>query len=133
MTPIRTVLTAAALIVLATQCAPTDEEADTSAGDEQREVVVEQAAAATPQACLDALDSGEDALALAAEAMDVATEWAPMIAEAAQAGMDLDVSTIESISGRLEDGTATLEGLTAELLVVRDEYQSAAAECREQG
>jgi hypothetical protein len=84
----------------------------------------------TPQACIDALDTAESALGIASDFAGYTSELATTAAEAVIAAAYGDYLTLDSLTADVEDINAGINGLTADLTPMVDEYNAASAACR---
>lgn len=84
----------------------------------------------TPQACKDAIVSAREVAKHVAEAFGNASEYPPMVAEAAQAGYLADVRAIQRITARMENLNKRLEDRTALMSGSVDSFNRNAAGCQ---
>jgi hypothetical protein len=87
----------------------------------------------TPQACIDALDTAEAAFGIASSFAGYTSDLATTAAEAVYAAAYGDYLTLESLTADVEDINAGINGLTADLTPLVDEYNADSAACRTNG
>jgi hypothetical protein len=83
-----------------------------------------------PAACQKAIREARVASGVAGQGFAIASVFPPMVAEAAQAGVDQDVAHINAITARLKKDSAGLEALAPQLRTAAASFNKAASLCR---
>jgi hypothetical protein len=84
----------------------------------------------TPASCLAALDAAERGFDLAADALAITAEIPPLVADAARAGMNLDVDAIERITAKGEKINARFGPVIDKTKSTATQFNAAKAACR---